>query len=158
MSADDGAFVPLAVTLRGSVAVSPPQTPVPVPVSAVARDPEELAAVLRDVRFFRAHLMDAYDAARATLVRDLAYAVLGRELVLAPADVATLAARIVAEHPATQPLRVRVAPADAAVRCGDLPVVVDPALAAGDAVVEFAGGSVDARLGVRLASVLAAWT
>ena len=63
MSADDGAFVPLAVTLRGTVAVAqpgsvvaPPETPVPVPVPAVPRDPEELAAVLRDVRFFRAHL------------------------------------------------------------------------------------------------------
>jgi hypothetical protein len=112
----------------------------------------------RDVRVFRARLADAFDAARDGLLREFAYAVLGRELVLAPADIATIAARLLAEHPGAEPLRLRVAPADALTLARDAgalpPIASDAELAPGDAVLEFAGGSIDARLGVRLAALL----
>ena len=92
------------------------------------------------------------------LVRDFAYAVLGRELMLAPPDLAAIAARMLAEHPAAQPLRLRVASSDAAAlaaRADRLPPLVnDCELAPGDAIVEFAAGEVDARFGLRLAAVL----
>jgi hypothetical protein len=123
----------------------------------------------RDVRIFRAQLADALDAECDRLMRELAYAVLGRELQLAPADLAAIVARILAEHPHAQALRVRVAPSDvhALDACADdatitssLPVVAFPAivadasLAPGDAMVELSCGSIDARLGVRLAALL----
>jgi flagellar biosynthesis/type III secretory pathway protein FliH len=53
-------------------------------------------------------------------------------------------------------VRVRVAPCDDAA-IGGVPVVADAELSAGDAVVELAGGALDARLGVRLALVLEAF-
>jgi flagellar biosynthesis/type III secretory pathway protein FliH len=154
--AADDPFVSLADLLR------PPQPPVAAEVperAAAAPVPLETNAdAERDVRLFRARLADAFEVARETLLREFAYAVLGRELMLAPSDLATLASRIVAEHPAAQPLRLRVAPDDLAAlspHAGALPpLVADPGLAPGDALVEFAAGRVDARLGVRLAAVL----
>ncbi len=126
----------------------------PPPASPPAEAPPSLEA-LRDVRLFRARLAEALDAATATIVRDLAYAVLGRELRLAPADVASIVARILAEHPAAEPVAIRHAPGDTPP--AGVPAVADPALAPGDCVVAFAAGEVDARLGVRLAVVLEAW-
>jgi flagellar assembly protein FliH len=155
--AADGAFVPFAQLL----APPPPlaaaaDAPPPVPDGPAATPAGAVAE--RDVRLFRARLADAFDVARDSLAREFAYAVLGRELMLAPPDLAALAERILAEHPDARPLRLRVAPGDAAVlgaRAGALPpLVADAALAPGDAIVEFAAGSIDARLGVRLAAVL----
>jgi flagellar biosynthesis/type III secretory pathway protein FliH len=113
-------------------------------------------AVLREVRLFAARLADALDERLARLLAGIASDVLVRELRTAPADLAALVARIAAES-AAPPLRIRVAPAecDRAAMCG-LPVDSDPTLAPGDAVVAFADGEIDARLGVRLAALLEA--
>jgi flagellar biosynthesis/type III secretory pathway protein FliH len=149
--ADDGAFVSLAQLLRGGERGGEPE--IAERDEAVAPIESCVAAyrdVARDVRVFRARLSEAFEAAREALVRELAYAVLGRELVLAPADVAAIAARVLAEHPSAQPLSLRVAH-----RSGGLPpCIADESLAPGDAVLELACGHVDARLGVRLAAVL----
>jgi len=156
----DGAFVSLAQLLRPAAvpagedvpaAVATPAATLPLPAPGVA----ELA---REVRVFRARLADAFDAARDGLLREFAYAVLGRELVLAPPDIAAIAARVLAEHPGAQPLCLRVAACDLAAlaHCGAAlpPVAGDAGLAPGDAILEFAGGPVDARLGIRLAALL----
>jgi hypothetical protein len=116
------------------------------------------AMAARDARLFRAHLADAFDAARIALVRELAFAVLGRELLLAQPDLDAIAARVLAEHPRAQCLRLRVAPGEKSAVHADIPVETDERLAPGDAVLELAAGTVDARLGVRLAVVLAAWS
>jgi flagellar biosynthesis/type III secretory pathway protein FliH len=100
-------------------------------------------------------LADALAAAIPALVRELAYAVIGRELAVGPSDVAALAARILAEHPAAEPVAVRHAPGEI-VDLG-VPAIADPALAPGDLVIAFTAGEVDARLGIRLAVALEAW-
>jgi flagellar biosynthesis/type III secretory pathway protein FliH len=109
---------------------------------------------VREARLFRARLADALDAATARLLREIAADVLARELRLGACDLAAIVARVLQGAPAT---RVRVAPCDAGVVL-DVPTVVDPQLAAGDAIVELHGGEVDARLGVRLACALGALT
>lgn len=159
-------FVSLADLLR------PPAPPVAVPAAAPgdgaigapiavprddgafpATDAVDVLAAVREARLFRARLADAFDAAAHRMLRDLATDVLARELRLAPCDITALLRRIVAAAPA---VRVRVAACDLASVHG-VPAVADPALAAGDVVVEVAGGVVDARLGVRLATVLEAF-
>lgn len=136
---------------------TPIAEPLQVPVIADAPSPArnettnaELAVALREARLFRARLADAFDDARQRLLRELAADVLARELRIAACDLDALGRRIFAEAPF---VRIRVAPADAAVISG-VPVVADPELDDGDAIVELAGGVVDARLGVRLAAVL----
>ena len=165
-------FVPLAVWLRGPIPELQPEPepgprvpsppPEPAPVEAESPSPERTdllqaqAEALRDVRLFRARLADALDAATVQLMRELAYAVLGRELQAAPADVATLAARLIAEHPAAEPVVLRHAPGETL--RSPIPMVADAALEPGDLVVVFEHGAVDARLGVRLSVALEAWS
>jgi flagellar biosynthesis/type III secretory pathway protein FliH len=165
--AADDAFVSLERILRGEpanadVAVRADPLEVAAVAPAAAAVPESAAAtaeLLRDVRRFRARLSEAFDGARAALVHELAYAVLGRELQLSAPDVAQIALRMLAEHPAAQALHVRVAPADLAqleAHAAALPpIVADATLAPGDIMLELACGHIDARLGVRLAAVLA---
>ena len=168
-------FVALAELLRApdprAVAAEAPVLPAALQERAAAEDGdagESLAedraagvvAAVRDARLFRARLADAFDDAVARLLRELASEVLARELRLAPCDLAALVRRAAERAPV---VRVRVAPCDVArvaraplSRTGDVPVVEDCGLAGGDAVVELAGGALDARLGVRLAAVLEA--
>jgi hypothetical protein len=113
-----------------------------------------VAGALRDARLFRARLADAFDDAVARLVRELAADVLARELRLAPCEIAALVRRVLQRAPV---IRVRVAPADVGFVRG-VPVLADPALAVGDAIIELGRGELDARLGVRLAAVLEAFT
>jgi Flagellar assembly protein FliH len=129
-------------------ALQPPTVPAP-------SESSELPDALRAARLFRAALADAFDARLAELTRELAAAVLGRELQLAPVDLEALARRLIAERRADEPLCLRVAPPDAGIAC-ELPVVADPELRAGDAVLVCRSGDINARLAVRLAGVLAA--
>jgi hypothetical protein len=122
--------------------------------------PAGVVDAVREARLFRARLADAFDDAAARLLRELASDVLARELRLAPCDLAEIVRRVAERAPV---VRVRVAACDAARVAGTshlrgrISVVEDPALAAGDAAVELAGGALDARLGVRLATVLEAF-
>lgn len=119
---------------------------------AVAR--AATVTALREAKLFRARLADAFDDARARLLRELAADVLARELRIAPCDLDLLAQRALAAAPV---VRVRVAPSEIGLISG-IPVVADPELAEGDAVVELdGGGAIDARLGARLALVLEAF-
>jgi hypothetical protein len=122
---------------------------------------DDVGAAMREARLFRARLADAFDEAAARLLRELACDVLGRELRLAPCELGELVQRACARAPV---VRVRVAGCDVArvaaatlLPGAGVAVVDDPALAAGDAVIELAGGALDARLGVRLATVLEAF-
>jgi hypothetical protein len=157
--ADEPAFEPLAIWLARAQAPRADSSAADVPPVASADPPRvrELDELLRDVRVFQARLADAFECARERLLRELAAAVLGRELLLAPVDIAAIAAHLLATHAAAPPLRLRVAAPDAADVNAHVAVYADPTLAPGDAVLELTNGAVDARLGVRLAEVLAAW-
>ena len=117
--------------------------------TAEASHPDVIAAA-REARLFRARLADAFDDALARLLRELAADVLARELRLAPCDVKDIARRVILGAPV---VRVRVSPTETVGDFG-LPVVADPELHPGDAVFELTEGALDARLGVRLATVL----
>lgn len=150
-------FVPLGEWLAAASnvpAAAVEEPPVVAPPSVLPAAPE-VAAAVRDARVFRAALADAFDALLADLLRHTAADVLARELRLAPADVETLARTLLRERDADGPVRLRVAAADAGIRC-DVPVLVDEALAQGDAILELRHGTIDARLGVRVADVLEA--
>ncbi len=148
-------FVSLAEMLMRSVDDSVISDAPPVPAEARDDGPsdERIAAALRDARLFGARLADAFDEASARLLRELAADVLGRELRLAPCDLARIVRRV---HAGAPVVGVRVATEDAT-GLGDVPVVIDPSLRSGDAIVELSGGAIDARLGVRLAQVLEAF-
>lgn len=163
MPASEVPFISLAERLRA---------PAPVPIADVACAPlaiepescdevasaliahvPEYAGAVSAARRFSAHLAATFDALLADLMRDLAASVLARELQLAPADVAAIAARLVRERSADGPVRVRVAPADRDAAIG-IATVVDPTLESGDVILECTHGGIDARLGVRLADAL----
>jgi flagellar biosynthesis/type III secretory pathway protein FliH len=160
-------FVSLADVLRAGAVVSRPPFAPAVPTAE--EEPQSMAteaghhelvadevvhldviAAAREARLFRARLADAFDDALARLLRELAVDVLARELRLAPCDVAAIARRVLQGAPV---VRVRVSPKEAVGDYG-VPVVSDATLHPGDAVFELTGGALDARLGVRLATVL----
>lgn len=107
-------------------------------------------ALAREVRLFRARLEETARTAVQALLLDIAAAVLARELELAPADIAAIVDRVIAQYRAEEPVRVRVNARDAErVRC-DLPVLPDDSLLPGDAVLELRAGSAIATLGARV--------
>lgn len=123
------------------------------PAGDPADDDLELA---RDVRLFHARVIEAVEAAVETLVTDIAADVLGRELALAPVDIEAIVDRVLQRFADEEPLRVRVHAEDAASMKCAIPVVTDMRLRPGDAVIELRDGSVDASLGVRLATLVRA--
>lgn len=134
---------PRAVTLD----IAPP--PEGEPAHA---DPDE--SMLRDVRLFRAHLREALDRAVATLLTGIAREVLGRELLLANADIAHIVEA--ALERCEQPMRVRVhADCAAALERLGVPIFSDEALERGDAFLDLRNGSIDLSLPVRLEDALA---
>jgi flagellar biosynthesis/type III secretory pathway protein FliH len=133
-------------------AASAPQRDGEIRTGDVSNDDE--IEMLRDVRLFHARIIEAVEAAVETLAADIAADVLGRELVLAPADIESIVDRALERFACEQPLRVRVHADDVPrLRCA-LPVVADPQLRAGDALIEVKAGVIDASLGVRLRSVM----
>jgi hypothetical protein len=108
------------------------------------------------VRRFRASLADALDAARDTLLHDVACDVLGRELRLAPADIAAIVTRALERYANDVPVRVRVHPSDVSFLADcTVNVAADSKLRPGDVAIDVRAGTIDASLGARLACALA---
>jgi hypothetical protein len=117
-------------------------------------DESQYDDVLADIRCFRARLADAFDARLDRLLRDLACEVLAREL-----------RRLLQDFREEECITVRVHPDDLSAFSEfdvgtldrgklDLQLVGDAGTRRGDAFVELRDGSIDARLGVRLETVL----
>jgi flagellar biosynthesis/type III secretory pathway protein FliH len=117
---------------------------------------DEGAQLMRDIRVFRARIAEGVEAALDVLLADIAADVLARELCLAPADVQKVVDCALARYQSEEPVRVRVHCDEInSVGC-TIPVIADPDLRTGDAVIELRSGTVQATLGIRLADVLAA--
>ncbi|MBV8344623.1 MAG: hypothetical protein JO190_06480 [Candidatus Eremiobacteraeota bacterium] len=147
-------FVPLERFLRPAppqpalLVIEPPSTP------PVVSDLEE---TIRTARRFRAALADALDIAVARLLPKLAHDVLARELRLAPADVAAIAAAALERFAGEKTLALRAHPADVdALASVRIAVVSDTTLRPGDVVLELHSGTIDLRMASRLDWILSA--
>ena len=154
-------FVPIARLL------SPPAA---APETAQARQVDEIdaarpsperddpsRAALRDVRIFRAALADAFEAELSDLSRDVAIAILARELELAPVDVRAIARRALDRAASHEVLTIRVHPSELNLfeDC-ELPAAGDSSLRRGDVAIDVRSGTIDATLGARLSEWLGA--
>ena len=148
-------FVPMREWLRPpapveDVCIQPPEEP------EAHCDPDPLVdEVIREARRFRAALADTVAFCARDLLTEIASDVLARELQLQPCDLSRIVESAL-ERYGVMPLRIRAHPSDAAALEETWSVVRDEELRRGDAVIETAAGSIDARLGVRLARVLSA--
>jgi flagellar biosynthesis/type III secretory pathway protein FliH len=148
-------FVPLDRALRPAPEPPTVSGDVATAVVTIGELEPDLEDAIAEARRFRAALADALALSLERLVRDVACDVLARELVLAPVDVAAIAARALERYSDDGPLRLRVHPDDrSACATLDLPVVTDERLRAGDVVLDVRCGSIDASLGARLETVL----
>lgn len=143
-------FVSLAAALRPPI---PNSTPLAEPISSCA-DPTgaedgALSEMLGDLALARLAALEAYDRAVPRLVEALARDVLGRELILAPADIAKLAANLRGAFAADGPVGLVVSAGDAARFAGEFPVRIDPRLKDGDLVLEVRDGEIDASFPLR---------
>ena len=130
---------------------------IPIPEVVAPADGDTLAAIAQ-ARLMRAAIEDVCIARIAQLTCDLAVAILGRELRLAPVDIRAVALATLEEARADEPLAVRVHPDEvAAVHGLGARVVADAALRCGDVVLDVRHGSIDARLGTRLDVLLAGY-
>ncbi len=128
------------------------EAPAPAPQSVAPSAP--VGAFCSDLALARLAAREAFQRAAIRLLETFARDVLGRELALAPVDIASLVRRMATTFAEDSPLAVILAPADAeAVRC-DLAVRTDPTLSPGDVVLVVQDGTVDARLALRLCSAV----
>jgi len=139
----------------------PPEPPeeirvAPLEEPVVECDPDPVIdEVIREARRFRAALADTVALCARDVMTEIASDVLARELYLQECDLSRIVASAL-ERYGVAPLRVRVHPSDAAALEDAWNVVRDEGLRRGDAIIETSAGSIDARLGVRLARVLCA--
>ena len=151
-------FISLASQLRSDERTPLPESAPPEPefdddaAQAYALDE---AAVVRDVRLFRARIAEALEETVRALLCDIAADVLARELQSAPADIAAIVRAALERCTQEQPLRIRAHPDDAGCIACHIPVVEDPRLSPGDVVVELRRGLLRSTLGLRLDAVLA---
>jgi len=145
-------FVPLAAYLR-------PETPAievfpEVVPQAVHPDIEEAIGAARR---FRAAVADAVEAALTPLLHEIADNVLGRELKIAPADVAAVVAAALARFEKERVLVIRAHCEDLeALAAFGIECVADSRLGRGEMFFEVRSGTIDLRFAARLEAALAA--
>jgi len=158
-------FVPFARYAGLHMPACTPEIPVPSEpappcdkTQASHDDAPELADLVAEIRRFRARLAEASDLLQERLARELAWAVLGRELMLGPCEMQSLVESALERIAPQRPLEVRLHPDDAQ-RCAidGLAVIADEQVRRGDALLMLHTGTLDAGLGVRLDALLRAW-
>ena len=151
-------FISLTALVRG--AATPP-APAPVPNVASGAPPSVPRAidfahadVVHELALMRLAAMEAFEGLAHRALRLLASDVLFRELALAPADVEALAKRAVERFAEHAPVAIAISAADAERVRLPLPVRVDPALCAGDLVVDVCDGAFESHFSFRLEDAL----
>ena len=150
----DESFISLAALVRCALAA--PLEHVPAPVSDAPRSvaPFARSDIVHELVLMRLAAIEAFESGTTRLLRALADDVLGRELSVSAADVASLAARLLATYGEHEPIEIVVSAVDAERVRVPLPVRVDPALVAGDLVVRVRDGAFESQFGFRLESAL----
>ncbi len=155
------AFVPLAAYLRASPPCEGPPEAAPPEAVECSNAPDDGAAVaafgafVAQIKRMRAALEEACAARIETLLRDLGAAILGRELRLAPVDIAAIVDAALAGLHDDAPLGVRVHPGDIhALHAMQLPIIPDATLRRGDVTIDVRHGSIDVSLGARFEALL----
>jgi flagellar biosynthesis/type III secretory pathway protein FliH len=154
-------FVPLASLLRGDEKHAEDRVPAEVAIAAAVAPPsahvpptnarENVVANLARMRLFA---LEAFERGVESMLASFARDVLARELAIAPPDLSALASQALAAFHRDEPIRLVVAPADAARVTSPLPLRVDPSLRAGDLVVEVDAGAFESPLAFRFSSAL----
>jgi flagellar biosynthesis/type III secretory pathway protein FliH len=129
------------------VAATAPVAPASTVVPQFAH--EHVVAELVRMRLFA---LEAFERGVESMLASFARDVLARELALAPADLEALALEALAAFARDEPVRLVIAPADAARLSAPLPLRVDASLQPGDLVVEVAAGAFESPLVFRLSS------
>ena len=141
---------PVIIVEQETLVEDPQGEPEP---SEMPPDEQLVADVCERLRRFRAMLADALDRSLTELLREIAIDVVGRELLLAPADIEAIVRRA-RERCGEIPVAVRVHPSQR-LHDFDVPVLPDASLRSDDVQIELRSGSIDARLGVRIEQMLA---
>jgi flagellar biosynthesis/type III secretory pathway protein FliH len=151
-------FVPLASLLRGDDVRARDRGPAESAIAAAAAPAsahvspwahENAIAELVRMRLFA---LDAFERGVESMLASFARDVLARELEIAPSDLTALASQALAAFHRDEPIRLVVAPGDAARVRSPLPLRIDPSLQAGDLVVEVAAGAFESPLAFRFSS------
>jgi len=155
----DERFVSLAafVCAAATTNVTPPVVPDSAPVAPeVTRGVIDFAHadLVHELALLRLAALEAFERGTETLLRSLADDVLGRELELGPAAIETLAKRALGTFADHEPVALAISPADAERVRVPLPVRIDPALAAGDLIVDVRDGAFESHFAFRLEAAL----
>lgn len=153
------AFVALSEFLRNlesPVTDSRTSDTIEVPASPALPEGEE---ALRCVRRFRAAVSDAVIAAVQEVVPSIVLEVLGRELLLAEADIVAIAAAALRRFDIEQVLSIAAHPTEIETLAPfGLRRVADGSLKRGEIRLELHSGTIDLTLAERTTTALAAWT
>ena len=150
--------MPLANLARAACFTPPLEDDGPASEAAVPEtdaDERAVARIASDVALMRLAALEAFESGTERLLRALAEDVLARELALAPADVAALAARALAAFVEHEPVEIAVAPCDAERVRAPVAVRADAQLAPGDLVVRVRDGAFESTFAFRASAALA---
>ncbi len=149
----------LTASTREEVPTPPPIASPPVGAPPARAASPQLVALLAsfasEIVRLRARAAEIVENEAEALLQQIAARVLVRELELAPTDIAKLCASVRDEWREAHPVRFRVAAEDVPrlTSLGEL-LEPDPSLHPGDLVVDLANGTLDLRLGTRLAAII----
>ena len=148
-------FVPLWELLRPAQIVAAADAPEAVAHERAAPLPPDCADAIARARRFRAALCDALEVAVHGMLRGIAHRVLGRELRLAPCDVANIVRGALARHAGDRPITVHAHRDDLAdLEAAGMDCIGDETLLRGDVVLRVRSGTIDLRLRSRLDALL----
>lgn len=147
---------PAKTSPPGSVApASTPEARAGVLPAGPAAGADAIARVGGDLALMRLAACESFERAARDMLVSFAQELLGRELALAPVDVAALLRRAVASFAELEPVHVVVSPEDESRAAAiPLPLRTDPELAAGDFIIAVRDGALESPRSFRLKAIL----